>query len=403
MIAAMDLITTLALLLGVSFVFGELFRLVKLPRIVGQLIAGIVIGNTALNELLMNTKVSEAVNFLSQIGVVFLLLLAGMEINLEKFKRSFSGLVWLSFSTTFTPLILGVIVGRLLGFSWVLSLILGGALAVTAEGTTITVFLYEKVLKTKLATYIIGAGIIDDLIEILLVSFVSLIIPNAKNSENLLANIPHTIAIPLLLAIAVIVFFIIVKIVPWIILSVSKEKDEVAIFSAVLLVTFLLAALSKLLSFGYAIGAFIAGVLIQTANIRNPKEEQLIEENLKVMTLGFIVPFFFINIGLHFKLEYVLNYPKLFLYVLLAGILGKILGAVLARKAVKVSFLQSTLIGWCMNARGAIELVVIEIARTAKIIPLELYSAIVAMTVVSAILFPLALRFYNKHWKGVMN
>lgn len=397
----MDIISSLTLLLGITFILGEFCHFIRLPRLIGQLLAGIIIGNTAL-RLLLTKQALNAINLLSEIGVVFLLLLAGMEINIEKFKHTFSGLVLLSASTTFVPLLLGIVVGKVLGYSWAISLILGGALAVTAEGTTVTMFLYEKVLRTRLATFVIGAGIVDDILEVLLVSFVSLVVPATKQQSNLLEGVPHTIAIPLLLALVVILFFIVVKIVPWIIRFVSKEKNDVADFSAVVLVSFLLAALSKVLSFGYAIGAFIAGVLIQKSNLRNPKEEKEIEENLKVVTLGFIVPFFFINIGLHFKIEYVLNYPKLFLLVLGAGIIGKILGAMIARKAVHVSILQSSLIGWCMNARGAIELVVIELARQAGIIPLEIYSSIVAMTVVSSLLFPLSLRFYKKRWPNIM-
>lgn len=397
----MDVITSLALLLGVTFVFAEIFHFIRLPRIIGQLMAGIVIGNTGLKILLTKPSLN-AISLLSEVGIVFLLLLAGMEINLEKFKHTFSGLVLLSTSSTFVPLIFGLAVGKLLGYSWIISVILGGSLAITAEGTAITVFLYEKVLRTKLATFAIGAGIIDDILEILLVSFVSLIIPSAEKQSNLLEGVPHTIAVPLLLTLSIVLFFIVVKIVPLIVRFVTKQKNDIADFSTVVLISFLLAALSKILSFGYAIGAFIAGVLIQKANIRNPKIEKGIEENLKVVTLGFIVPFFFINIGLHFKMEYVLDYPKLFLLVLFAGIAGKILGAIVARKAIKVSLLQSTLIGWCMNARGAIELVVIEIARQAGILPLEIYSSVVAMTVISALLFPMMLRLYNRRWQGIM-
>ncbi|MCD6590213.1 cation:proton antiporter [Candidatus Woesearchaeota archaeon] len=396
----MDVIAVLTIILGIAFIFGEIFHRLGLPRIVGQIIAGILIALTPLSGLITG-NVSAALDMLSKMAIVFLLLLAGMELNLKKFESSIGKTIILSIFTTIIPLILGVIVGRILGYDWLLSILLGGALAVTAEGTTTTVLISEKALNTKIGTYIIGAGIVDDVVEVILVSIVSIMVAEATEIQ-FLSGIPHTSLFPLFIILFIVLVFLIVKLIPVILRYVSKERSTIASFSAVVIVTFLLAALSNTLSFGYAIGAFLAGIIIQKANLSRPEEEKQLEEELKVFTLGFIIPFFFVNIGLHFNIEGILYNPLIFLLVLGAGILGKMLGSLIAHPFLDVSLAQANLIGWAMNARGAIELVVIEILRQHSLITSPLYSSIVAMTVISSLLFPVAIKIYKKHDPRIM-
>ncbi len=390
----MDTIATLTIILLIAFIMGEIFYRIGLPRIVGQILAGILIAITPIKSLI-DTSTSNALNTLSNMGIVFLLLLAGMELDLKKFEKNIDKTIILSIFTTITPLILGIIIGRMLGFSWIISILLGGALSVTAEGTTTTVLISEKALSTRIGTYIIGAGIIDDIVEVILVSIASIMVAEAVDLP-LLNDIPHSSLFPLFIISFIVLIFLIVKLIPLLMRYISKEKSRIAEFSGVVIVTFMLAALSNMLSFGYAIGSFLAGIIIQKANISRPEEEKRLEEELKVFTLGFIIPFFFVNIGLHFSEAGLRENLTMFLLILGAGILGKMLGSILAKPFINISFAQSTLIGWAMNARGAIELVVIEILRQHSLISNVLYSSIVAMTVISSLLFPTAIKIYKK-------
>jgi len=391
----MDPILSLTIILGIAFIISEIFYRFGFPRIIGQLITGILIATTPLINII-TPSIKNIIETMSNIGIILLLLIAGMELNLKMFKKEIDKTFILSIFTTVIPFLLGVGVGRILGYDWTISLVIGGALSVTAEGTITTVLVSQDLINTRIGTYILGAGIIDDIVEVLLISFVSFLALKGSNHSELVILPDPLMNFSVLLILFAVTSFLIVKIVPFFIRKIYRERSRIADFSAVILVTFAIAALTNILSFGYAIGAFFAGIIIQKTIISHPKIEKELEDELKTFALGFIVPFFFVNIGLHFDISVLTKSPLMVLLLLGAGIIGKFLGSLASYKLLNISFLQSTLIGWAMNARGAIELVVIEIARQNGLITGSLYSAIVVMTVISSFFFPTLIKFYKR-------
>jgi Kef-type K+ transport system membrane component KefB len=130
-------------------------------------------------------------------------------------------------------------------------------------------------------------------------------------------------------------------------------------------------------------------------------EKRLISD-LKTVTFGLIVPFFFVFVGLNFDFKAITAFPFLFVLILAVAITGKLVGALLSAFSAKLTFQQSMLIGWGMNSRGAVELVIAEVARQAGLIPIEIYSSIVAMAIITTIIFPIVLKFYMKKYRGIM-
>jgi Kef-type K+ transport system membrane component KefB len=95
--------------------------------------------------------------------------------------------------------------------------------------------------------------------------------------------------------------------------------------------------------------------------------------------------------------------PLLFLLVLAVAVIGKMLGSVISVFFADITFSQSTLIGWAMNSRGAVELIIAEVARQNNLIPIEIYSVIVAMALITTFIFPLVLNIYLKKQPDIMN
>ncbi len=394
-----EVIASITLILIVAFIFGEILYHLKFPRIIGYILAGSVIALTPLNKLI-TSEVAAVMDAFSKMGIVFLLLIAGMELNISKFEKGLRHSLIISLFTTFVPFILGIVIGQIFHFSIIVSIILGALLAVTAEGTTATLLLSEGLINTRIGTYILSAGIIDDIIEIFLISLISLLMASEVELP-ILKNVSHISLFPLFFVIIILLIFAIIRGIPRIFNYIKKERDKIADLSLLIIITFLLASFSETLSFGYAIGAFFAGVLIQ--KITNQSEEQrLLEEDLKMFTLAFIIPFFFVNIGLHFTFEGILSNLPLFLLIFLAGIGGKFGGALLSKFFVPITWDQAALIGWAMNSRGAIELVAIELLRQANSITPSLYSSIVAMTIISTTLFPIFLKIALRKNPNIM-
>ncbi len=193
--------------------------------------------------------------------------------------------------------------------------------------------------------------------------------------------------------------------VPKMIGYINRERSITATFSSIVIVGLLAALLSERLVFSPVLGAFVAGCIIGAAN-KNKEENRLVTEELKLMLFSFIIPFFFIDIGLDFQLRQLVNAPVLALAVLAVAILGKLGGAFLAKPFTDLSARQMALIGWGMNSRGAIELVIAKLALDhstgARPFPPDVYSALVATAVVTTLLFPLVVRFMIRRDRSIL-
>jgi Kef-type K+ transport system membrane component KefB len=398
----MTVIIQIATSLAIALVLAELFHRMKHPRVLGQIFTGVLL-SLPIFGFLFAKEAAESIGVLSDLGIIFLLLLAGLEVNLHKLEKTSSDSLLMSLFSVFIPFFLGFFAvilmakyGILLIESvrlYVVAAVVGGAMAITAEGTTLNVLMEMNVLNTKLGTIMLGAGILDDLFEII---FLSLLLMAVHQTLVSLAFFP------ILIVGFIFIVFIIIKIVPRIIKTVQREHSRIATVSTMIVITLIIAGLSQLFGLSPIIGAFLAGIIIQWANKDRYDEQQDVKE-LKVIAFSLIVPFFFINIGLHLDLHSLWTNPLLFLVILAVGVGGKLLGALLVTPLTDLSLKQSMLVGWGMNSRGAVELVIAEIARVNNLISTELYSAIVAMAVITTIIFPFVLRHKLNKDPSIMN
>ncbi len=374
-------LAVISLSLLLSFFLVEVFRKFKQPEVLGQIFAGVILGLPFFVSFLGKNIISD-IHFLSDMAIVFLLLLAGMEVKFKDIMKVGGEALVVAVFSAAVPFVLGFVVGKAMGYSSLASLVLGATLSITAEGTTLKVLMDLNALKTRVGEIILGAGIIDDVFEVIFLTVV--VVASQKSFQKLLF-------FPLELLGFVAVVFFAYKVIPKFLTLVKKEHDRVSVFSSILLIGLVIATISQYLSLGPVIGAFIAGMLIQLSH-RLKREETVVVEELKVMTFSFIIPFFFINIGLHLDFQSLATNLWLVLLVLFIATAGKVLGAMAATSFTNLSARQGYLIGWGMNARGAMELVIAEIARSAGLIPIELYSAIVVMATITTMIFPFYLK-----------
>ncbi|RMF54937.1 cation:proton antiporter [Candidatus Woesearchaeota archaeon] len=388
----MESIFIIAVCLTLSLILSEAFHALRYPKVIGQILAGIIVGIPFIKSMFLGDVVKD-IAFLSDLGIVFLLLLAGLESNLHQFKKVGRDSVFVAVFSVAVPFIFGFFLTKLLGYSNIASLVVGASLSITAEGTTLVALMEMGVLKSRLGTIILGAGIIDDIFEII---FLAALLAIAHQITYKLA------LFPVLLILFVIISFVLIHLVPIIIRKIQREHSPIATFSTILVIGLVIAGISQLLGFGAILGAFVAGLIIQWAN-KNKKAEEKIVDELKLMIFAFIIPFFFINIGLHLDFKTFVMYPKLLIIILGVGIFAKIIAAFISKYFVKLSIVQTWLVGWAMNSRGAMELVLLEIARINNLMPIELYSAIVATAVITTLMFPLILRHVVRDNKQIMS
>jgi Kef-type K+ transport system membrane component KefB len=333
-------VMVIAVVLGTAFLFNELFKKLKLPPVVGQIIGGLILGIPILKSIIFQSSVdSEIVSLLATLGILFLLLLVGLEIDVEKIRQSSKESVLISLSAALVPLIMGFLFLRILGYGLFASLVFGGALSVTAEGTTVKVLLDANALNTKLGAVIVSAGAIDDIFEVLFLSMVTIV--------GFGGSVLQLAFLPLEFLVFVVVAFLLFRVISKVLQKIERRGDDVELFSLVIIFVLVISSLSEFLQMGYLLGAIISGFLLQISLKRlHKKDEEEIVTATQLIILAFVVPFFFVNIGLNFNYYYLVGNLPLLIFTITIAFLGKIIGTMITKPFVKLSLRQLYLIGW---------------------------------------------------------
>lgn len=392
-----ETLVVIPIILIVAFAAGELFKKIGFPPVVGQILAGMIFGIPLVKTALFNPQSQSVVDFLSILGIVFLLFLAGLEIDINKVKETSKDSVMISLSAALVPLFLGFFFLKAMGYDSLTALVFGGALSVTSEATKVKVLMDMGSLNTKLGAIMVAAGAIDDVFE---VTFLSIVVVLGHGGSMF-----DLALIPVQLAAFVIIAFVFFKVISKMLHYMENNgSDDTELFSMIVIFVLVLAALSEVMELGYLIGAIIGGFLLQLSlrNIRQKHREDMIRMT-KMITLAFVVPFFFANAGINFDFSSLSTNIILLVGTITIAFAGKIIGTLIVKPTSSLSLKQLYYVGWAMNSRGAAELVIALIAMQFGLIPLEVYSALVAMAMITTLTFPFILLRGIKKNPGLMD
>jgi Kef-type K+ transport system membrane component KefB len=362
----MEIFVLVPLILIITFVMGLLFKRIGMPAVIGQILAGILLGIPFLKAFLFDTESSLViVDFLAYLGIVFLLFLAGLEIDIEKIRETSRESLLISLSSALLPFSLGFTFMMLVfpSYGWVTALVFGGAMMVTSEATKVKVLMDLNSLNTHLGAILLAAGALDDIFEVLFLALVAVI----GRGGGLL----ELAAIPLEIAVFVVVAFVFFKVASRVFRYLDRNGgNQAEIFALVVIFIMVLAALSESLGIGYLIGAIAGGFILQIAmrRIHEHHRKDMVKVT-ELVALGFIVPFFFANVGINFDSTTLFSSIGLLVATVAIAFSGKIVGCLLIKPVSHLSLKQLYYVGWAMNSRGAAELV---IALAAKQLGLSL-------------------------------
>jgi len=396
----MEIIAIVPIILIAAYILGEMFKRIGLPSVVGQILAGLLFGVPAIKELLFGEgSALVIIDFLATLGVLLLLFLAGLEIEIDKIKETSRDSILVSLSSALVPFALGFLFITVFfpEYGFLSALIFGGAMMVTSEGTKVKVLMDLNSINTRLGAVMLAAGAIDDIFEVL---FLSIVVIFAKGG-----NLFDLAMIPVEMIIFLIIAYIAFKIMSKVLQHLDKKPgEETGLFSIVMIFVLVLAALSESLNVGYLIGAILGGFLLQISlkEISKRNKREMINV-IKLIALGFIVPFFFVNVGLVFDLSTLSSNLPIIAATILIAFFGKMIGTLIVKPVSTLSWKQLYYTGWAMNSRGAAELVIALIAMQYGLISLELFSALVAMSIVTTLIFPPVLARGIKRNPGLMD
>ena len=371
----MNIFLFLSLCFLFVFIFGRLIEKFRVPWVFSALILGAIF---AIYNPFTTITSSETFNFLAELGMYFLLFMIGLEIDLKKFKESSAFI----FKSTFFIIFLEALFGGLLihfvfDYSWLVSLIVSLSFATVGEAILIPILDEFKIVNTKLGQSIIGIGFFDNLIELIILIGVIFLTGMAASSSH--------ISIFAVLLLLLLLFFL-----TYIASKFKESAQNFNHFSVEITFLFSLFLLFLYLGIGeYAhatpIAAILAGIALKTFM---PETRLLtIESEIKALCYGFFTPIFFLWVGLSININILLASPLLVLLVVAVSKTAKILGSYLAAKK-ELGTKQSILLGIGLSVRFSTSIIIIKILFENNIIDANLYSIIIASSIVFKFIVP---------------
>ncbi len=386
----MDPLLVIVIALLAAGFAGELLSCCKVPRVVGQITAGMILGLPFIQSFLFDQTSLMLLDHLANIGVILLLFFTGLEINFRLFWQNLKVASGISFWNTTIPLVIGFGVSQLFGFSLTVSLIIGVCLSVTATALALDLLEEFRMLKTKLGNLIVSAGAVDDVYELGLITIVIALIEAVGAKEAISKLFINAV----LFVVAVYIFRR--AIIPFILRFVEKETSVTLLMSG-LIITLLMAGLSNYLGFGVHIGALIAGVLFRQALLSDvahhrPWEAHNLSQSIHTIAFGFLVPMFFFKVGLDTDLVLIWQNLTFGLVITVIAVFGTVVGSAIGYYISKRNWHNGFLLGWAMNAKGDTELVIANLALQSGVISHALFSNLIFMAVISTLISPLVFR-----------
>ncbi|MFC4639611.1 cation:proton antiporter [Deinococcus hohokamensis] len=357
-------------------VMGTLASKLGIPAVVGQVVAGILIGPSVLELVRPETFFLT----LAEIGAIFLLFMVGLETRLGELLRVGREALLVAVLGIALPLALGFGFGLWQGQTNVSALFVGTALVATSVGITAKVLQELGVLGERFAQVILGAAVIDDILGLTLLAVVS----GLGNGEELsAAQVGLTLGLSVGFVAAVLALGIpLVRRAQPRLQRLSLSRA----FNVALVVGLGLAALSTVAGLAPIIGAFLAGMVLAEV-----KDEVAFESKVHAIE-AFLAPVFFVVVGLQLDLG-TLTQPTVVvagLALTLLAVVGKLLGGLLGARTLGPR--EATLVGLGMVPRGEVGLIVASLGLGAGLIGETVYAEVLLMVLLTTIVAPLVLR-----------
>lgn len=378
----------LAIIIIFAKVCGILARKCKAPQVVGEIIAGLIIGPSVLGLVQQTDFLME----MAEVGVVLLMFSAGLETDLKELMKTGPVALLIACAGVFVPLVLGTLL--YMGFygaapwgsdKFYMAVFIGVIMTATSVSITVQSLKEMGRLRKKVGTTILSAAIIDDVIGIIVLTFVvGFKSPDSNPGKVVLSTV---------------LFFIAALILGFILYKIFQKLDaryphtrRIPIISLALCFFFAYAA-EKYFGIADITGAYVAGIVLCSI-----KDSNYIEEKMEVSSYMIFGPIFFASIGLKTSIENMDGSILLFsLGFVAVALLGKIIGCGLVAKVCKFNMMDSLKIGVGMMTRGEVALIVAQKGLSVGLLTPVYFTSVILLIIVSSISTPIILKLlYSK-------
>ncbi len=366
------------------------------PAVLGELLAGVVLGPTLLNVfgLPFITSQTLQVEFkhLAEIGVILLMFMAGLETDLKALSRVGKIAVFAGVLGVIFPITLGGLVALPFNYSFDKALFIGIILSATSVSISAQTLLELGVLKRKEGIALLGAAVIDDVLVILVLSlFMALATGGGSGVGDIVVVVLRMVG-----------FFIVAglflwKILPWILHRARRLPISESLTATTLVIILGVAWAAEFVGgIALIVGAFLVGVLVARTDHKHE-----LEKSFHTLTYSFFVPIFFVSIGLAANLTQLSASDLLFAaLIVLVAVVSKVIGCGLGARLGGFNNGEAFRMGLGMISRGEVGLIVAAVGLQEGLIQEGTYGVMVLMILATTIITPLALKAAYRNVKA---
>ena len=388
-------IVMLLIILATAKLFGEICERLGQPSMIGELLAGVILGPSVFNII----HGSSDLKVLADLGVFLLIVMAGMEIEVEEIRNSISGKnAWIAILGFIIPFISGTLVGIAFNFNYSFSIFLGLCIAITALPVSIRILIDLGRLNSDIGQRIISAAIFNDVLSLLVLGVILDFNDESKHLKDLVFSTSLTV-------LKVIVFMLFL-IFAYKMFKLAKSKVNIvnpkvnkflgylrgreSLFAIVIVFVLAFASMAEFMHMHFIVGAFFGAILLPRSMFAKGDFEE-VKRNTSGITMGFLAPIFFASMGIAFNIT-VINDFWLLIAVLGASFFSKIFGGYVGGRCAGFNSTKSLSLGFGLNARGIMELVIANIALQKGFISVPIFSILVIMAMLTTLLTPFFLK-----------
>lgn len=391
----MSPILQLLLLLVIVLVAAKASGLVAVqfgqPAVLGELAAGVILGPSVIDlfalDFVTDVHLEETVLLMAELGVIFLMFLAGLETDLAEVNKVRRVALLAGTLGVVFPIVLGAAGSLPFGFSAKEAIFIGIILSATSVSISARTLMELGVLQERQGVSILAAAVIDDVLVILVLSFfVAFGIEDGGRGGGMLEVLQIVGRVILFFAVALVAGRFVLPIISrW---SVDAPISE-GVLATAIVVALLYAWFAEYVGeVALITGAFLAGVLLRPTEVH-----RIVDEKMRSLAYGFFVPIFFVSVGLSADAGGFAGSDVLLLIVICAiAVVSKLLGAGLGAFLGGENVRSSVQIGTGMISRGEVGLIVASVGLARNLIDRDLFSVMVLMVLVTTLLTPILLR-----------
>ncbi|MGG4480055.1 cation:proton antiporter [Paenibacillus illinoisensis] len=381
----MEFVLVLAIILIFTKIAGDLSVRLGQPSVLGKLIVGVILGPALLGWV----QPTDFIHHMSEIGVLLLMFIAGLETDLEQLKKNWKSAFAVAVGGVILPFIGGYGSAIAFGMTQAHALFFGLLFCATSVSISVQTLKDMNQLSSREGTTILGAAVVDDVLVVVLLAVMM----------SLLGAGAGDVSIGLLIGKKALFFLIIALAGWWLVPRIMKWMAPLrvteTVITAGLIVCFAFSYFAEWMGVAGIIGAFAAGIAISQTNFKHE-----VETKLEPIAYSIFVPVFFVSIGLNVTFDGVGSQILLIVVISLIAIITKWIGGGAGARLTGFDRSSSMAIGAGMISRGEVALIIASTGLTSGLLDPEYFTSVVIMVIITTLVTPPLLKITFARKKG---